>query len=132
MRIGTDAAFLEIEPREAYDDLSAFRLRAEVSDSSAQFRSAHDSVLFDNTPELRAQFEKFRIFEIPSIELPFTEGGWLRLQRSTRGQITCRVRIARYRMAAASEVEIPIGGEFCDAFCRDLAQLILADTSPRS
>lgn len=130
MRIGTDTAFLEIELTSEYEDLVTFRVRMEVSDSRAQFRSVHDSVLFDTTPERRAELEKFRTFELTSIELPFTEGGWLRLQRATLGHITCRIRIARHThciMVAASESEILIGGEFGDAFCRDLTRLIFAD-----
>lgn len=131
MRIGTATAFLEIEPTSRFEKIGVFKVRAEISDSSSQFLCAHEAILFETTSEIRERLARFRALELHSIELPATEGGWLRLQRSTRGQITCRVRIVRAKLGAASETEVLIDGEFGDRFCGELAEVIFLDDNAR-
>jgi hypothetical protein len=80
--------------------------------------------MVDSSDATIQRFADFESLTSEQIEIPFTEGGWLRLQRDARGYITVRYRIAAWKASAAMEGELTVEGEFAGGFCRELGALL--------
>jgi len=128
VRIGQDDNFLSIEARPPEGGYAACRVEAVASASGRRFTALHDRVMLDSTEAITRQFADFEELKSEHVEVPFTEGGWLRLVRDARGYITVRYRIGGWKASAAMEGELLGEGEFAGGFCRDFGVLLRGQT----
>ena len=124
MRIGQDNNFLSIELSPLDGGYTAFRAEAIATASGRKFTASHDRLLMDTDDGTRQRFSDFESLKSEQVEIPFTEGGWLRLQRDSHGHIAVRYRIGGWKASAAMEGEVIIDGEFAGGFCRQFGALL--------
>ncbi len=112
MRIGTTENFLWLErvvPQSATEVV--WRLEAQSARPDCRFVSVHEHVRIDAGEESRRQVRDFLALSLYRIEISFSEGGWLRLNRDLRGHILVRYRVNCLRAGSAMEGEIVLEGE---------------------
>jgi hypothetical protein len=124
MRIGQDDNCLTIERLNPEASFSAYRVVAAARGSHSEFGCCHDAVVFDTSEKTNRLLADFQELKVHSIELPISEGGWLRLGRDAHGQIAVRYRVGHWRLAAALEGEILVDGEFANCFCAEVRTLL--------
>jgi hypothetical protein len=124
MRIGQADNFLCIESSPLEGGYLAFRAEAVATASGRRFTASHDRLLKDTDEATLRRFADFESLKNEQMEIPFTEGGWLRLQRDSHGYITMRYRIGGWKASAAMEGEIVVEGEFAGSFCREFGTLL--------
>jgi hypothetical protein len=124
MRIGQDDNFLTVERLDSDASFSAYRVAAVAKGSHTEFRCCHDAVVFDTSEKSSQLLADFQELKVHSIDLPISEGGWLRLCRGAHGQIAVRYRVGHWRLAAALEGEVLVDGEFANRFCAELRTLL--------
>ncbi len=127
MRIGDDDNFLSIDSDPMLGGYTTCRFQAAATASSGRrFTASHDCVMMDASEPVRKRFAEFADLRTTRIEIPLTEGGWIRLERDNRGYITVRYRIGGWKASAAMEGEVLIEGEFANSFYREFGALIKA------
>ena len=124
MRIGQDDNFLSIELSPLDGGYSAFRAEAVATASGRRFTASHDRLMMDTDEATLQRFSDFETLKSEQMEIPLTEGGWLRFQRDSHGYITLRYRIGGWKASAALEGEVVVEGEFAGGFCRDFGALL--------
>ena len=124
MRIGQDNNFLCIESSPLEGGYSAFRAEAVATASGRRFTASHDRLMMDSDEATLRRFADFESLKSEQIEIPFTEGGWLRFQRDPHGYIAVRYRISGWKASAAMEGEVVVEGEFAGSFCREFGALL--------
>jgi hypothetical protein len=124
MRIGQDDNYLTVERLDPEASFSAYRVEAVTRGSQSEFRCCHDAVVFDTSEKSSRLLADFQELKLHSIELPISEGGWIRVGRDAHGQITVHYRVAHWRLAAALEGQILVDGEFANRFCTELRLLL--------
>jgi len=124
MRFGRDNNFLSIEPIQLDGGYPAFRAEAVATGSGRRFTASHDRLMFDTSEAITKGFADFEALHSDTIEVPFSESGWLRLQRDARGYITVRYRIGGWKTYAAMEGEILVEGEYAGRVCREFGALL--------
>ena len=123
MRLGDDDNFLSLEV--SISDLGGFCVaEAGASYPGRRFTARHDCLRFDSSPETFSRLSDFESLKTAQMEISFSEGGWLRFLRDSRGWITVKYRIAGWRTGAAMEGEILVEGEFAGSFCREVGALL--------
>ncbi len=126
MRIGADDNFLSIESNPLAGGYAACHVEALATGSGRRFFASHDRLMLDSSVQVLQRFADFEALKSPRVEIPLTEGGWLRLERDARGLITVRYRIGGWKPSAAMEGEISVEGEFAGSFCQDFGALLRA------
>lgn len=126
MRIGTENNSLAIELNPLDGGYTAFRAEAVATASGRRFTACHDRLILDSDAITLQRCADFETLESHQVEIRLSEGGWIRLQRTSHGQIIVRYRIAASATAAAMEGEVVVDGEYANAFCRDFNTLLRA------
>jgi len=124
MRIGQDDNFLCIESSPLEGGYAACRVEAVASASGRRFTASHDRLMLDSSDAMMQRLADFESFKTEQIEIPFTESGWLRVQRDSHGHITVGYRIGGWKASAAMEGEVVVDGEFAGGFCREFGALL--------
>lgn len=124
MRIGQDDNFLSIEWTPLEGGYAALKAEAVATASGRMFTAAHDSLMFESSDDTLRQLADFESLKSGQLDIPLTEGSWLRLQRDARGYITVRYRIGAWKASAAMEAEVVVEGEFSGACCREIGALL--------
>ena len=124
MRIGQDDNFLSIDVSPLEGGYSAFRAEAVATASGRRFTASHDRLMMETDEATLRRFADFESLKSEQIEIPFTEDGWLRLQRDSHGYITVRYRIGSWKASAVMEGEVVVEGEFAASFCREFGALL--------
>jgi hypothetical protein len=124
MRIGRDDNFLSLERVEPNDPHSTWRVEAVATAKGQRFTAVHDRVMLDTSEETIQQFAEFESLATQRVEVRLTEGGWVRLERDTRGAVTVSYRLASWKGHAVLKGEAIVDGEFAGACCRELAALL--------
>ncbi|MBA4149611.1 MAG: hypothetical protein H0X66_15985 [Verrucomicrobia bacterium] len=124
MRIGQDDNFFSIESIPRQGGYASCRVEAVASASGRRFTASHDRLMLDSSDTTIQRFTEFESLRSEQIEIPFTEAGWLRLQRDARGCITVRYRIGGWTASAAMEGELVVEGEFAGSFCSEFGALL--------
>ena len=109
MRIGQDDNFLSIDPDPILGGCTTCRIHAVASASSRRFTASHDCVMMDASDPVRERFAEFADLKTTRIEIPLSEGGWIRLERDNRGYITVLYRIGGWKASAAMEGQVFTG-----------------------
>ena len=125
MQIGTDDNFLCIESSPLEGGYPAFRIEAVATASGGRFTASHDELIMNTDEGTLRRFADFESLKSEQIEIPITEGGWLRLQRDSPGYIKVRYRIGGWKASAAMEGEVVIDGEYASRFCREFGAFLL-------
>jgi len=127
MRIGNDDNSFSIDSDPMLGGYTMCRIQAVASASSGRrFTASHDCVMMDASEPVREGFAKFADLESTQTEIPLSEGGWIRLERDSRGYITVSYRIGGWKAVAAMEGEVLIEGEYANSFCREFGALFRA------
>jgi hypothetical protein len=124
MRIGRDDNFLSIESAPLEGGFACCRVEAIATSSGARFTAVHDRLMLDSSDETLSRFADFESLKSEQMEIPLTEGGWLRLHRDTRGSIRVRYRIGGWKATTAMEGALVVEGEFAGGFCREFGALL--------
>jgi hypothetical protein len=80
--------------------------------------------MLDSSDDTLKRFADFESLNGEQVEIPLTEGSWLRLQRDSKGYITLSYRISGWKASAAMEGEIVVEGEFAGKCCREIGALL--------
>src|SRR5438093_1517300 len=124
MRIGRDDNRLSIERREPNDPYSPWRIEADATGAGERFSMVHDHAMLDTSERTLQQLADFEALKSQRVEISLSEGGWLRLERDTRGSITVYYRLASWSVRAVLKGEVVVEGEFAGGICRELAALL--------
>jgi hypothetical protein len=124
MRIGKEDGYLLIEAISLGGGVPAFKVEAVSSASGRRFTASHDRLIMDRGEATFRNFADFESLKSGQFETEFTEGGWLRFQRDSRGCVTVKYRIGGWKAAAAMEGEVLVEGEFANSFCREFGALL--------
>jgi hypothetical protein len=124
MRIGGNDNFLLIEKRDANDVYSPWRVEAVATASGQKFSMVHDRVILDASEKTLRQFADFEALKTDHIKIPLSEGGWLNLERQTRGYITVHFRVLSTKLSAALDGAVVVEGDYASGFCRELGALL--------
>jgi hypothetical protein len=124
MRIGRDDNFLSIELTPLDGGYSAFRVEAVATTSGRRFTASHDKLMMDTDEATLRRFADFESLKSGRIEIPLSEGGWLRFQRDSHGCIIVRYRVGGWKPVAAMEGELLVEGEFAGKFCHEFGALL--------
>ena len=81
-------------------------------------------VIFDTSAKTMTALSDFQNLETHSVEIPASEGGWLRVSRNAHGQIAVGYRLSSRRLTAALEGTVTVDGEFANRFCTELRNLL--------
>jgi hypothetical protein len=119
MRIGQEHNFLSIEEVPLDGGYSTFHFEAVASAPARKFAATHDRAMMDTSAETAGRFADFASFKSDKVEIPLTEGGWLRLERNARGYITLCYRIGSSNTFTALEGTVIVEGEYAGSFCRE-------------
>jgi len=124
MRIGRDDNFLSIEKPGPADPYSPWRIEAVATGPGQRFSAVHDWVMLDTSAPAVQRFADFEALRTRRVEIPLTEGGWLRLERDARGYVTVHYRVGGSKARAALKGEVTVEGEFAGSFCREFGALL--------
>jgi hypothetical protein len=124
MRVGRDDNFLSIERIQPGDPHSPWRIEAVATSKAQRFSAVHERVILENSLTTAQQFAVFEALKTQKVEIPLTEGGWLRLERDARGYITVCYRISCWNLGAVLKGKVTVEGEFAGSFCREFAVLL--------
>jgi hypothetical protein len=128
MRIGRDDNFILIETVPMEGGHLACRIEAVVLGAGRRFSAVHDRVMLDASAEIVQRFTDFEELKSEKVEIPLTEGGWLRFDRDKRGHIIVHYRISGWKVRAAMEGQILLEAEFSGAFCHEFRALFAANS----
>lgn len=132
MRIGTDESFLSLDLVPIEGGYTVLRAASAGTSLDSRFTAFHDRLMLDASDEAIEQFADFELLKSKGIEIPLTEGGWLRFERDSRGYIMVHYRIGGLMASAAMEGRILVEGEFARAFCCEIGQILRGQRSNNS
>ena len=124
MRIGRDNNFLAIERVDAGEPDCACRMEAVITGPGGCFSAVHGNIVVDTSEATTQQAEAFLEVTEHRLDLPLSEGGWLRMKRNSKGCIIVHYRLVRWEMWAAMEGEILVERESASDFCNELKALL--------
>jgi len=123
LKIGDDEKYLWIEPADLGGGVSAWRMQAYEKCSHGEIFARNDAVVSNSSDDLRREFTEFESLRRQAFEMLLSAGGWLRLERMSRGNIQVRYRIASWRGDAAVEGKLTVEGEYGNDFCANFRKV---------